>query len=281
MKNNKAIEEVNEKLREGTLSLFEQNRYKEYLNAVATFPSYSSNNQILILCQDHNATMLAGYNEWKKRGRHVVKGGKGIQILAPKKKKVEVEKKDSNGNTVYDASGNPVMATEWKFIGYCIKTVFDVSQTAGEPIPSITALYSGNVDGYTELMEILKTVSPVPVSFEAGQSSGFDETTDRITIPCELSQQQTVQKVLPSIASALLYKETGTVYEAESLEAESCAYVVAKQLGIENDYDFDYISDWYDGKSLEDLSETLKVIRSVSVSLINDITKATKEVAAA
>ena len=280
--NNRSIEEVNERLREGTLSLFEKRRYKEYLAYIGQFPSYSANNQILIFCQSNGeATMVCGYTEWQKKNRHVVRGGKGFKILAPKKKKIEVEKKDASGNTVYDASGNPVMTTESRFIGFCTKTVFDVSQTAGDPVPSITALFSGKVDGYVELMDILEAVSPVSITFENGGYSGFDETTNLISIQRDLSQQQTVQKLLPSIASALLYKETGKFYEAESLEAESCAYVVANQLGIEQDYDFDYIADWYDGKSLDELSDTLKLIRAVSLSLIDDITKAAQEIAAA
>lgn len=279
-KNNTAIDEVSKKLKEGTLSLFEKTRYKDYLKAVGQFPAYSANNQILIFCQDSKATMVAGYNDWQKHGRHVVKGAKGMKILAPRKKKVEVEKKDANGNTVFDVNGNPVKTFEWKFTGFCTKTVFDVSQTAGDPIPSITAMFSGNVDGYSELMEVLESVSPVPISFEDGALYGFIDSEDRIIIRSGTAQQQTVQHLLPSIASAILYKKTGDIFEKESLEAESCAYVVAKQLGIASDYDFDYISDWYDGKSLEELTDTLKLIHDVSVGLIKDITKAAEKAAA-
>lgn len=281
-KNNKAIDEVNERLREGTLSLFEKNRYKDYLKAVSHFPTYSANNQILIFCQDPNATMVCGYNDWQKHKRHVVKGGKGIKILAPKKKKEMVEKKDAHGNTVFGPDGKPVLVPEWKFIGFCTKTVFDVSQTAGDPIPgSITAIFSGNVDGYTELMTTMESVSPVPIQFDENRDEyGFIENEARIAIRKDLSQQQIVQNLLPSIASALLFKSTGISYEKESLEAESIAYVVASQLGIESDYDFDYISDWYDGRSLDELSETLKLIHSVSTNLIKDITAVAKKAAA-
>ena len=118
--NNLAIQEITEKLHEGTLSLYEKNRYKAFLEAINKFPDYSANNQVLIFCQsDGRATMVCGYNDWQtKHNRHVVKGGKGMKILAPKTKQVLVEQKDSLGNTLLDKNGNPVMKPEKKFIGF-------------------------------------------------------------------------------------------------------------------------------------------------------------------
>ena len=277
--NNLSVKEVNERLQEATLSLFEKKRYKEFLGFIGQFPAYSSNNLTLIHLQDPEATMVCGYKEWERYGRHVVAGGKGMKIFAPKKEKIEVKKKDANGNVIYDANGDPVMESKMVLKGYTLKSVFDVSQTAGKPVPSITALFSGRVDGYTELLSVLENVSPVSVTFMPDGASGFSDKTGIISVRSDLSQQQTVQKLLPSIASALLYEKTGKLYETESLEAESCAYVVAKQLGIENDYDFDYIADWYDGRSLEELSGTLKLIRDISLGLIKEIIKEAKAVA--
>jgi hypothetical protein len=50
---------------------------------MAKFSSYSLNNQILILLQRPLASRVAGFQTWRKLGRHVVKGAKGIAILAP------------------------------------------------------------------------------------------------------------------------------------------------------------------------------------------------------
>ena len=279
--NNLAVKEIREKLNNGKLSLFEKTQYKAYLETVSKFPDYSSNNQVLIFCQDKEATMVAGYKDWQtKYNRHVVKGGKGIKILAPRTRTVLKEKKDSFGNVVLDHNGIPVKEKKSEFIGFCTKTVFDISQTAGDPIPgSITSLFSGNVDGYTELVSILSSISPVPIQF-GDKGSGYDPEADVIAVKNNLSQRMTMQNLLPSIASAALYKQTGTVYETESLESESVDLIIAKHFGVESDYDFDYLTDWCDEKSLDDLSDVLKVIHSVSVGLIKDISKAAKAVSA-
>lgn len=279
--NNLAVKEIREKLNNGKLSLFEKTQYKAYLETVSKFPDYSSNNQVLIFCQDKEATMVAGYKDWQtKYNRHVVKGGKGIKILAPRTRTVLKEKKDSFGNVVLDHNGIPVKEKKSEFIGFCTKTVFDISQTAGDPIPgSITSLFSGNVDGYTELVSILSSISPVPIQF-GDKGSGYDPEADVIAVKNNLSQRMTMQNLLPSIASAALYKQTGTVYETESLESESVALIIAKHFGVESDYDFDYLTDWCDEKSLDELSDVLKVIHSVSVGLIKDISKAAKAVSA-
>lgn len=277
--NNLAVKEIREKLNEGKLSLFEKTQYKAYLETVSKFPDYSSNNQVLIFCQDKDATMVAGYKDWQtKHNRHVVKGGKGIKILAPRTRMVWREKKDSLGNIVLDPTGNPVKEKRSEFIGFCTKTVFDVSQTAGDPIKgSITSLFSGKVDGYTELVSILSTVSPAPIQF-GDKGNGYDPESDVIAVKNDLSQRMTMQRLLPSIASAALYKQTGMVYETECLESESVALILAKRFGLESDYDFDYITDWCDEKSLDELSDVLKVIHSVSVGLIKDISKAAEAV---
>lgn len=279
--NNLAVKEIREKLNNGKLSLFEKTQYKAYLETVSKFPDYSSNNQVLIFCQDKEATMVAGYKDWQtKYNRHVVKGGKGIKILAPRTRTVLKEKKDSFGNVVLDHNGIPVKEKKSEFIGFCTKTVFDISQTAGDPIPgSITSLFSGNVDGYTELVSILSSISPAPIQF-GDKGSGYDPEADVIAVKNNLSQRMTMQNLLPSIASAALYKQTGTVYETESLESESVALIIAKHIGVESDYDFDYLTDWCDEKSLDELSDVLKVIHSVSVGLIKDISKAAKAVSA-
>lgn len=280
--NNLAVKEIREKLNQGKLSLFEKQKFSEYLTIAARFPQYSQNNQILIWCQDKNATLVCGYKDWQaKFNRHVIKGGKGIKVLAPRTRMVWTDKKDSFGNIVLDPTGNPVKEKRSEFLGFCTKTVFDVSQTAGDPIPgSITSLFSGKVDGFTELVNILSSVSPAPIQF-GDKGNGYDSETDVINVKNNSSQKMTMQSLLPAIASAALYKQTGTAYEPESLESESVALIVAKHIGIDSaDYDFDYITDWCDEKSLDELSDVLKVIHSVSVGLIKDISKAAKAVSA-
>lgn len=274
--NNMSMEQVDERLADVTRSLFEKNRYKEYLKFIQKFPVYSARNLAMLLDQDPACTMVCGYEEWKKHGRHVIKGAKGLKVIRPIRKAIWVDKKDVLGNIICDANGKPLKEKKLIVTGYRLGTVFDVSQTAGNAVPSVTTLFSSRVDGYTELMGLLSAVSPAPIKLDPECDSGFNSDAGEITIQSGLSQQQTFQNLLPSIASALLYKETGSCYDFDTLEAESCAYVIAQHFGMENDFDFDYIADYSDGKSLEELYDTLKLIRTVSSSFIKDITEATK-----
>ena len=158
------------------------------------------------------------------------------------------------------------MEKKQELIGFSVATVFDVTQTAGKPIPSISALLHGKVDGYPEIIDILKKVSPVPISEGGGMSE-----VGRIVITSGLSEQQTIRFLLPEIAGAVITKSKGEDVSADSLEAESCAHVIAKHFGIDADYDFDYLSDWSSGKTLEELTESLNTIQKTSKRLIEDI----------
>lgn len=274
--NNMSMEQVSERLADVTRSLFEKDRYKEYLKFIQKFPSYSERNLTMLLDQDPTCTMVAGYSDWARYKRHVVKGAKGLKIIRPIRKNIWVDKKDVLGNTVCDANGKPLKEKKLIVTGYRLGTVFDISQTAGKPVPSVTTLFSDRIDGYTELLDILKAISPAPIIFDPDSEEGFSIEAEKISVRSGLSQQQTLQNLLPSIASAYLYKETGDCYDMGSLEAESCAYITANRFGLDKDFAFDYIADYSDGKSLDELYDTLKLIRTVSSTILKDITDATK-----
>lgn len=269
--NNMTVEEIGERLNEVTRSLFEKKLYKEYLDFVQKFPKYSAGNLALLFDQDPNCTMVCGYEEWKTHGRHVVKGAKGLKIRQPYRGWQWIEKRDQNGNVILDANGDPVKEKVSYVKAWRKCTVFDVSQTSGKPIPSITANISGRVDGFTEVIEILKNVSPVPIVFDPDCEEGFEPDSGRICIRTDRTEQKTMQALLPSIASALLYRETGELFDIGSLEAESVAFVVAKHFCVINDYNFDYISDWSAGRSLDEMHETLRIVREVSTKFIERI----------
>ena len=65
-------------------SFFESERFKEYLRTMSKFYNYSFNNTLLIAMQKPEATYVAGYTSWQRNfDRQVMKGEKGIKILAP------------------------------------------------------------------------------------------------------------------------------------------------------------------------------------------------------
>ena len=269
--NNTAIDEVNEMLSSETISIFERNRLKEYLAWASEFSKYSARNQALIHHQNPEATMVAGYGDWEKQGRHVLKGQKGIKIFAAMRKKRVENKKDANGNIIYGPNGKPETEITWEHIGWTVKYVFDVSQTAGKPVPSLTTMLHGKVDGYEEVVAKLSHVSPAPVEFKCrADEFGYPAGENAVVLNPEWTQQQTLQILLPSVAAAIM-SQNGPVVSYDSLEAESAAYVVAKHMGIDADYDFDYIADWKSNKDAGELVEALAGIMDTARTVITSM----------
>lgn len=124
------LQQFNEELEEGVEGLKTDKGWNEYLDKMSKFHRYSWNNQILIALQRPNASLVAGFNRWKDVDRNVKKGEKGITILAPKTATVPVL--DKNGKEVLGENGKPQRRKVIR--GFTTATVFDVSQTEGEPI---------------------------------------------------------------------------------------------------------------------------------------------------
>lgn len=197
------MNEIPQMLEEGVHKVFESDNYKNYLNTMSKFHNYSINNTLLIARQNPDATLVAGFKSWEKNfGRHVKKGEKGIKILAPSpyKKKVLVELVDPVSREIMlDINGNPVKEeTEVNMTAYRIVSVFDVSQTEGNPLPQIgVAELTGNVDEYELFVEALKQSTSVPISFEniSGAAKGYyNPVTASIAIKAGMPESQTVKQ---------------------------------------------------------------------------------------
>ena len=134
-------------IEEGVRNVYSSENYKQYLSFLSKFHSYSFNNTILILNQKPDASLIAGYTAWRKNfNRHVDKGAKAIKILAPYQEEVTrtVEKKDPEGKTLTDADGN-ILTEEKQFsvTRFRAVNVFDISQTSGEPLPTLAKRLEG------------------------------------------------------------------------------------------------------------------------------------------
>ena len=147
------MKEITDRLETGIQELFDSDRYKAYLTTMAKFHNYSFNNTLLIAMQ--GGQLVAGFNKWKDTfHRTVKKGEKGIKILAPAPYKVKqkMEKLDEQGKPILDKDGKPL--TEEKTVqipAFKVVSVFDVSQTEGEPLPSIAVNeLSGSVQDYQD-----------------------------------------------------------------------------------------------------------------------------------
>ena len=282
------MKEITDRLQTGIQELFESERYKAYLTTMSKFHSYSFNNTLLIAMQ--GGQLVAGYNKWRDDfHRNVRKGEKAIKILAPApfKAKKEVQKLDAQGRPVMGKDGKPV--TEVKEIqvpAFKIVSVFDVSQTEGEPLPSIgVEELTGSVERYGEFFKALEQTSPVPIGFEdiPGGSHGYYHLTEkRIAIQEGMSELQTLKTAIHEIAHSKLHAidpEAPAIEQADrpdsrtrEVQAESVAYAVCQHYGLDtSDYSFGYVAGWSSGKDLKELKASLETIRATAHELITTI----------
>lgn len=285
-KNNDKLKELLEQAEQGTKAVFESENYRNYLATMSKFHSYSFRNSLLILMQKPEATHVAGYAAWKKKfNRQVQRGESGIQIVgySPRKVNVEQEKKDSSGNTIIGADGKPVMEKVTRQVpSYVPVSVFDVSQTEGEPLPQLVNELNGSVEAYQDLMQAIRDVSPFPVSFEEiqGGAKGFcDPVTQRIVIQQGMSEAQSVKTAIHEVTHADLHAPEQNLILADrtdrrtrEIEAESTAFVVCEHYGIDtSDYTFPYLASWSSSKELAELQSSLETIQKQAGDLIDKI----------
>ena len=284
------VREITDKLEQGIKELFESEKFKEYLTTMSKFYNYSFNNTLLIAMQKPDATLIAGYTSWQRNfDRQVMKGEKGIKILAPApyKAKEEREKIDpATQKPVLDADGKPVTETvEVMRPAFKVVSVFDVSQTDGKELPDIAVdELTGSVENYAAFFEALKQESPVPISFEdipGGAKGYFSHAENRIAIQDGMSEIQTIKTAIHEIAHAKLHAIDPTEKIApeerkdrhtKEVEAESVAYTVCQRYGIEtSDYSFGYIAGWSSDKDTKELKGSLETIRSTAAEMIESI----------
>ena len=282
------VKAITDKLEAGIAALFQSETYKAYLSTMSKFHNYSLNNTLLIAMQKPDATLVAGYQAWQKQHqRHVRKGEKGIQIIAPSPYKAKKEREvldPTTGRPKLDAQGKPVKETvEVEYPAFRVATVFDVSQTEGKELPSLGVdELSGKVDGYSRLLTALKEICPVSIGFEQIESGakGYYHTTEqRIALQEGMSEMQTVKTLIHEMAHQKLHshekekpREERLTARSKEVEAESVAYTVCQHFGIDtSDYSFGYIAGWSSGKETAELKESLGKIRDAASELITDI----------
>ena len=285
------LKEITDRLEQGITELFESERYKEYLRVMSKFHNYSFNNTLLIAMQKPDASLVAGFSSWKNNfGRNVMKGEKGIKIIAPSPftVKQEVEKTDpQTGKPVIGKDGKPVTEEkEIKVPAYKVVSVFDVSQTEGRELPDIAVdELTGDVDRFKDFFAALEQASPVPVGFEKieGGAHGYYHLEEkRIAIDEGMSDLQTLKTAIHEIAHAKLHdidlnapkeeQKPRVDRRTREVEAESVAYTVCQHYGLDtSDYSFGYIAGWSSGKELAELRGSLETIRNTAAEMINAI----------
>ena len=292
------LKEITDRLEQGIKELFDSDRYKEYLRVMSKFHNYSFNNTLLIAMQKPDASLVAGFQSWKNNfKRNVVKGEKGIKILAPSPFKIrqEMEKIDpETQKPVIGADGKPVKEEkEITIPAFKVVSVFDVSQTEGKELPDITVdMLTGDVEHFKDVFAALEKTSPVPIGFEKieGNSHGYYHLEEkRIAIDEGMSELQTIKTAIHEIAHAKLHDIDPNAPKEEQadrpdrrtreVQAESVAYAVCQHYGLDtSDYSFGYVAGWSSGRELDELKSSLETIRSTAAEIINSIDEHLQEI---
>lgn len=276
------MSQIQEKLEAGVREIFDSEKYKDYISTMAKFPHYSINNCILIVSQCPEASHVCGYKKWQTDFNRVVNRNEhGIMIIAPMTYKADVEEAvfDSENHPVLDSNGKQVTETVTReFQGFRPAYVFDVSQTSGDPLPTLATMLSGGVEDFEKMKGILIAISPVPISFEeitGGANGYFSPAARSIVVKEGMSELQTIKTMIHEIAHATLGhggKDDKWDRETKEVQAESVAYWVTQMIGLDtSDYSFGYISGWSKDREVTELKENLDLIKTTADKISADL----------
>lgn len=290
------VKALTDKLERGVKAVFESEDYAKYLDAMSKFHNYSFGNCLLIYFQCPEASAVAGYTTWKKLGRSVKKGEKGIQILAPCPQKIIIEqdKLDVLGNAVIGSDGKPEKeSTVINRQRFKIAYVFDLSQTEGKELPSIGVNeLTGDIENFERIFSAVESISPVPIEYREPQASKgcYNQLEQKIYINSGMSNVQTLKTAIHETAHALLHAlpvKNGEIVgkpvkdkHTREVEAESVAYVVCQHFGIDtSDYSFAYVTGWSRDKELPELKASLDCISTTAAEMIDALEAACPAIA--
>ena len=279
---------LNQHLQEGIKNYFDSDAYKQYLDGMAHFNNYSSRNIQLIKSQLPEATMVASFNEWKKRNGSVNRGEKAIYIQAP----VSVIRKDEKGNPILDPkTGEKETITYFKPV-----PVFDVSQVSPQQgkelnIPKMVGDIPEQLDKsyyqniYRSLRDISQNENHVSIRFrDLGKEDGFyNPNTNDIVIKKGMSYERTLSTLIHEIAHSELHNNQSLTERfggqltrsTKELQAESIAYVVSSHLGFDTSQEsFPYLASWSKEKDgLTNLTAQLEIVQETAKSLMDRLDK--------
>ena len=283
------LKEITDRLEAGVKEYMTNDvQFKKVLEAMSKFHHYSANNVLLIAMQMPDATRVASYTTWKtKFNRQVMRGQKGLSIIAPApvKERREREVVDSRtGSPVLGADGKPkTEEVEVTIPRFKVEKVFDLSQTTGEPLPELDVPeLTGDAKHFRMFLDALTEVSPVPIRFEDIDSGakGYYHTVDKeIVIQKGMSESQTLKTLVHEVSHARLHdrdamKAEGVAKSAQQkeLEAESIAYTVMFHYHMDTSgYSIPYLASWSGSQDTKQLKACMDTIRRTAGEIIEEM----------
>lgn len=273
------VNALSEELEKGVISVLDSKEYADYLKFMASFHNYSFNNSLLIYYQSKKlgftASMVKGFQTWKKDGRFVKKGAKALQIFAPVQTKYKKEVENEDGTKE---------EKEVEYLSFKPTYVFDISQTEGAEVPHITNELLGKVDNFESLINLLIKLSPCGVKFENIQEADvygyYDSVDNYIYVKNGIGETQAVKTLIHEISHAVMHNRKiqgleNITKEDREIQAESVAYIISNYLGLETSgYSFGYVASYVGNKEkIENFQKNLKIIQFCSNALIEKLEK--------
>ena len=238
------VAELVARLEAGVQGVTTSDGWRAYLAAQAKFYHYSLGNTLLIMAQMPSATRIGGFHFWLRLGRHVKKGEHGLRILAPVTVR-KVEDEDEDGS---DGGDDARTVTRFRIV-----TVFDISQTDGEPLAEhpCQKLTTDSERGRWLLAHLLDLARAEGIAVredatDLGTANGcYYPATHSIALAAGLSEDARAKTLCHEIAHAILHRRTDRTRQEQEAEAEGTAFVVAAWAGLDtSSYSFAYVADW-------------------------------------
>ena len=242
-----AVERLHEQLQDSLQDLITSEDWQRALAVAAHFHDYSFANTQLIwaqsLARGFTPSRVAGYRAWLELGRHVRRGERGLQILAPVIHKIEPEKVEKG---------------ERRVVGFRIVHVFDVGQTEGEPLPEMSvALVEGDLPAHWDRVEELITgcgfaLQVADIDRLRDANGITDWTLREVVVRATLPGAQRFKTAVHELAHIRLHEPNAegrpNCRGIVEVEAESVAYMVCAALGVDSaGYSLPYVASWSGG----------------------------------
>jgi len=257
-------QEALDRLGQGVRGVWESERWEQWLRSLGRFHEYSLNNTLLIAMQMPTATRVASFRSWKRDfNRYVRKGERGIEVLVPM--------------LVKERGEDDTDEEHRRLVGFRVGHVFDVSQTEGEPLPTIADEVSTGFSRCEAVLEAVRTVSKYPVTFTTSLPEGTNGAFRRgesIAIRANMTEGQTVKTALHELAHSRLHDDSEALPDRamREVQAEGVAYAVSAALGLDTSgYSFGYVASWAAGKTDDEMRACLQVVRDAAKAMIADL----------
>ena len=265
------------RIEEGLDAINTNEDWLKYLVFQSRFYQYSLGNTILIYMQNPEATYVMGYKAWNKLGRYVKKGSKGLAILAPRIKKIEVFKEPQDIMEYHDKEGEKEIRKVLS--GFRVTYLYDISQTEGsdEFVPVLVKGLTDNTETEKEIYE--KLLEAVSKEFVVNEVTGtaskgsYNIETNVISIRSDMGYLQRIKTLLHELAHAyhfVIEPDNDMPRNKRELIAESTAFIVSEWIGLDvSSYSFSYIQSWLkDKKELKQIADTVQKIAHKIINML-------------